>query len=260
MTASSLGITTSMSTGPGVANASFIVATRSFAFSMRKPCAPYASASFTNFGTEFLDVHLDRAVAADHHYLLVGRGEGGADSRGQSVAHRAQSTRRQPRARMLEREHLRHPHLMLANVSGYYAVALRDVVQLGDHVERRDALATMVVLVERLVLLPLEDLLMPFSPIGAALRDTLAALDLSQHVGEDRLDVADDRNVDLYVFRNRRRVDVDVNDRFGLGREFGNLAGDAIVEARADCDQAIGVADRRVGPVRTVHPEHPEPQ
>ena len=70
---------------------------------------------------------------------------------------------------MLEREDLRHPHLMLADVGGDDAVALGDVVQLGDDVERGDALATMAVLVERLVLLPLEDLLMPFGPVGAAL-------------------------------------------------------------------------------------------
>ena len=78
---------------------------------------------------------------------------------------------------MFEREHLRHPHLMLADVSCDYAVALREVVHLGDNVERRDGLAAMIVLVERLLLLPLKDLLMPFGPIGAALADTLAAFD-----------------------------------------------------------------------------------
>src|SRR5713226_3649889 len=39
MTASSFGITTSISTGPGVANASFIVLARSFDFSILKPLA-----------------------------------------------------------------------------------------------------------------------------------------------------------------------------------------------------------------------------
>src|SRR5713226_7228804 len=55
ITASSLGITTSISTGPGVANASFIVLARSFDFSMRKPRAPYASASLTKFGTDIAE-------------------------------------------------------------------------------------------------------------------------------------------------------------------------------------------------------------
>src|SRR6266436_9144463 len=55
MTASSFGITTSISTGPGVANASFIVLARSFDFSIRKPRAPYASASLTKFGTDIAE-------------------------------------------------------------------------------------------------------------------------------------------------------------------------------------------------------------
>src|SRR5208283_1884682 len=161
---------------------------------------------------------------------------------------------------MLKREHLSHPHLMLPDVGNHYAIALGDLGQLGDDVVRRDAVATMNVLVERFLLLPLKDLLMPFGPIGVALGDTLAALDRGLHVCQYRLDIADDRNIDLDVLRNRRRVDIDVNNRLGLRREFRNLAGDAIVEARSDCDQAIGVAYRRVGGIRTVHPEHPEPE
>src|SRR5208283_2223448 len=161
---------------------------------------------------------------------------------------------------MLKREHLSHPHLMLPDVGNHYAIALGDLGQLGDDVVRRDAVATMNVLVERFLLLPLKDLLMPFRPVGVALRDTLAALDRGLHVCQYRLDIADDRNIDLDVLRNRRRVDIDVNNRLGLRREFRNLAGDAIVEARADRDQAIGVAYGGVGAVRTVHPEHPEPE
>ncbi len=55
ITASSLGITTSINTGPGVANASFMVLARSLVFSTRKPCAPYASASLTKFGTDIAE-------------------------------------------------------------------------------------------------------------------------------------------------------------------------------------------------------------
>src|SRR5277367_2059390 len=40
ITASSFGITTSISTGPGVAKASAMMRERSFAFSIRKPLAP----------------------------------------------------------------------------------------------------------------------------------------------------------------------------------------------------------------------------
>ena len=47
---------------------------------------------------------------------------------------------------------------------------------------------------------------------------------------------------------------------FGLRREILDASGHAIIEARAHRDQAIGVADRGVGAIRAVHPEHPEPQ
>ena len=55
ITASSFGITTSISTGPGVAKASAMMRERSSAFSMRNPLAPYASASLTKFGTDIAE-------------------------------------------------------------------------------------------------------------------------------------------------------------------------------------------------------------
>src|SRR5712692_11942089 len=51
-----------------------------------------------------------------------------------------------------------------------------------------------------------------------------------------------------------------MDDRFGLGREILDASGDAIIKARANCDQAIRVADRCVSAIRTVHPEHSEAQ
>ena len=101
---------------------------------------------------------------------------------------------------------------------------------------------------------------MPLGPRRAALGDRLAPLDHCQHVGEHRLDVADDRDVDLDVFGNRRRVDIDMDDGLGVGREVGDASGHAVVEARADRHQAIGIAHRRIGAVRAVHPEHPQAQ
>src|SRR5882757_1436463 len=161
---------------------------------------------------------------------------------------------------MLEREHLRHPHLMLPDVSRDNAIALRDVMHLCDHVMRRYSFAMLAVFVERLFLFPLQDLLMPLRPRDASLCDTLAILDDREHVAEHRFYVADDRNIDPHVLRDRRRIDIDMNDRFSLRRELGDLAGHAIVEARAHRNQAISIADCRVSAVRTVHPEHPEPE
>ena len=40
--------------------------------------------------------------------------------------------------------------------------------------------------------------------------------------------------------------------------EVGDAPGYAVVKTRADRNQTIGVAYRRVGGVRAVHPEHPQ--
>src|SRR5216683_8261076 len=101
---------------------------------------------------------------------------------------------------------------MLPDVSRDYAVALGEIVHLGDYVVRGDALAAIAVFVERLFLLPLEDLLMPLRPIGVSPADTLAAFDRRQHIDEHRLDIADNRNIDLDVLGDRGRVDIDMDD------------------------------------------------
>ncbi len=184
------------------------------------------STLYCDRGAEFLDVHLDRAVARYHHDLAVRRGEFRADSGRQPVAHRAEPARGQQRARPLERKHLRHPHLMLADVGRDDAVALGQVVHLLDHVQRRNrvALLAALLLVERLFLLPLQDLLMPFGPQRRALGRYPRATSPPSACRPARSDIADDRDVDLDVFRNRRRIDIDVDDGLGLGREIGDAA------------------------------------
>ena len=60
------------------------------------------------------------------------------------------------------------------------------------------------------------------------------------------------------VLRDLGRVDVDV-DEFRVGRELGEFAGDAVVEAGADRDDQVGVVHRQVGGDGAVHAEHAEP-
>jgi predicted RNA-binding protein with PUA domain len=47
-------------------------------------------------------------------------------------------------------------------------------------------------------------------------------------------------------------------DLLGVRRELGELAGDAVVEARADIDQHVAVIHREVGFVGAVHAQHAE--
>ncbi len=72
------------------------------------------------------------------------------------------------------------------------------------------------------------------------------------------LGVADDRDVRGDVLRDLGRVDVDV-DELRARRELGELARDAVVEARADGADQVGLVHRVVGRARAVHAEHPEP-
>jgi hypothetical protein len=53
-----------------------------------------------------------------------------------------------------------------------------------------------------------------------------------------------------------RRIDVEMRDELGCGREFGRIARDPIVEARTERQQAIAVIDGVVGERRAMHAEH----
>ena len=70
--------------------------------------------------------------------------------------------------------------------------------------------------------------------------------------------IADDRDIDLDVLVDRRRVDIDV-DLARAGRERVDAAGDAVVEARADAQHHVAVVHRPVRLVGAVHAEHAEP-
>ena len=63
----------------------------------------------------------------------------------------------------------------------------------------------------------------------------------------------------LDVLGDVRRVDIDVDDR-GVAGEAGQVAGDAIIEAGADGDEAVAVLDGVVRVGRPVHAEHPQGQ
>ena len=53
-----------------------------------------------------------------------------------------------------------------------------------------------------------------------------------------------------------RRIDVEMRDEFGAAGKFGRIAGDAIVETRAERQQAVAVVDGVVGERRAMHSEH----
>ena len=74
-------------------------------------------------------------------------------------------------------------------------------------------------------------------------------------IGDDGLDVTDDRHVGVSVLADLGGVDVGVND-LGLGSERVELSGDPVVEAGAQRDQQVAALQTRHRRHRAVHPRH----
>ena len=74
---------------------------------------------------------------------------------------------------------------------------------------------------------------------------------------QHRAAIADHRHVDLHHLVDLRGIDVDV-DLARVRAELVQLAGHAVVEARADADHQVGFVHRQVGFQRAVHAEHAE--
>ena len=109
---------------------------------------------------------------------------------------------------------------------------------------------------ERVGLAPAVDLAPPGLEVRLAVRLLLAG-ELGQQVGDDLLEVADDRHVRRTVLADLRRVDVRVDDRRVRG-EARELAGHAVVEAGAEREDQVGLLQRGHGRDRAVHAGHAE--
>ena len=80
-----------------------------------------------------------------------------------------------------------------------------------------------------------------------------AALHLRGELRERELERADDRDLRVADLPDLGRIDVEM-DHLRARRERRHLAGDAVVEARADRDHEVGLVQRPVRELRAVHP------
>ena len=144
---------------------------------------------------------------------------------------------------------------MLADVAGDDRLAAGRLVQRLDQELRLDLRVGAVLVAQRVLLAPALD---PCPPALQARRIGPQRAVLDRELAEHVLGVADDRDVRGHVLGDLRRVDVDV-DELRARRELRELAGDAIVEARPDRADQVGLVHRVVRGARAVHPEHPEP-
>ena len=181
---------------------------------------------------------------------LPGIGELRADRRRQAEAHRAHAARGEERARVREVEVLRRPHLVLADAGRDDRLAARDLVQLLEHVLGLDR-GRLAVVVERV----------PALQLRARARASGAKLFLKPGAGLQR--AAAGRACASATCAQSTFFTLPISEAsmsrcaiLALRRELLHLAGDAVVEARADREQEVAVLDRVVGVRRAVHAEH----
>ena len=208
-------------------------------------------------GREFLDAHLDRGLAGDAAHRLLRERELHAHGRGQAKAHGAEPAGVDPATRLVEAVELRGPHLVLAHVRGDIGLALGQIVEHLQYVLRFNELAVAVV-VKAVHRAPLVDLLPPDGE-RVLIRFLLRSLDELDHVAHHGFGTAHDRHLHRHVLRDRRRVDVRVDD-VCVRTELVEVAGHAVIKARANGDQHVAFVHRHVGFVGAVHAEHADKQ
>ena len=98
-------------------------------------------------------------------------------------------------------------------------------------------------------------LLDALEPVGREAGLQLELLELAEDAAQHELGVAHHRDARLHVLAYLGRVDVDV-DLGGVRRERRELAGDAVVEARAHGDEQVALVHGAVGVRRAVHAQH----
>src|SRR5690606_8549013 len=176
---------------------------------------------------------LKTAVARNRPHLATGTAHRRTDGRRKAEPHSAEAAGRNVGTGLLKSVVLRQPHLVLADVSGANGIAPGYLVDRLDDALGHD-LPVPGVVPERILLLPLVDLLQP--------RLRSLWLHLLNEVLQDELQIADDRNVGYDVLADLRRVDVDM-DHFGMGSELGKVAGHPVVEPGPASDEQITPVD-----------------
>ena len=206
-------------------------------------------------GREFLNIHDERAIAVDVDDQFARTRRGGADGGGQAEAHRTQTTRREPVARLVKLVVLSRPHLVLTDTSGDDRLTFGHLAQQLDRRLRSDDVADLLGNRKRELFALHVNSRAPLREIGHILleRDQLVQ---SLQRG---LDVAKDGAERLLVLTELRRINVDVHNGGALG-EFRQLTGHTIVESHAKSEQQISAVDRIVGIHRTVHAKHAQAQ
>ena len=209
--------------------------------------------AFDRAGGQFLVGHLEATVAVDRPHLRVRAGHLGAHGGRDGEPHGAQPAGVEPGARLLVGDELRRPHLVLADAGDVHGVRAGDLTQLLDDVFGAEAAVALRIVAQRIG-----------GPHVCQVGPPLGHVDLAGHavvpqhldqLGDDGLDVADDRHVGMAVLADLGRVDIGVDD-LGLRREGVELPGHPVVEAGAQRDQQVAALQGRHRGDGAVHAGH----
>ena len=144
---------------------------------------------------------------------------------------------------------------MLTDARGVDALGPGELADARDHVLRRHETVGGLRVPERELVAQAVEVRPPLGGVGlgALRRAAVGGLEVDEHL----LQVADDRDVGGADLGDLRRVDVDVHDLRVRG-EQRRLAGHAVVEARAEGHEQIGLLQREHRRHRAVHAGHTE--
>ena len=194
---------------------------------------------------QLLDCHDIRPITVDIDDGFVWASKLRADSSRETKAHSAEATRIEPLPRFGEFEVLCRPHLVLPNIGNNNRIAVMFINFFNDVL--RHHLITLLLVFKWIFLLPFLNLSTPWIDI----RRTHQLIQFS----ENALGITDDRNIYGYIFPNTRRINIDM-DFLGVGREFTEIPGNAVVKPCADSDNKVSIGEGIICTTGTVHAGH----
>jgi len=195
---------------------------------------------------EFLDIHLEAPVPCDIEDDLVGACEVRPHGGREPVAHRPEPSRRDPCPWRSEAVILGSPHLVLPDLAHDDSLSLQERREFLD--DELGAKRPVLPVAHGVLLLPRSD---PCEPPFVV----LLLLDAGEHLLQDGLCIAHDRDIHPLVLADLCRVDVDV-DYPCLRCERIQFSRHAVIEPDTDGDEEVCLGDGIVRVLGPVHPEH----
>src|SRR2546427_4330119 len=197
---------------------------------------------------QFLDVHLEAAVARDAEHGGIWLGQLDSNGPWQSETHCAQSARGDESTRARRAVTLRCPHLVLANVGQDHAVLWQPAEELVQKTNRRLCQASGV----KFGAFRSASDRAPATPVGQ--RDMAQrAVTRRNRLGQ----VADDRQLTWMNTVKLYRINFEVHDA-GVRRKTSGIAGHAIIQPCAEYQEQVCLVQRHIRGPSAMHPDHAE--